>query len=296
MLSSALLAISLLSSPASAQDFHDNVIIVLDASGSMTEELSPGVDKMDGAVQAIKTVVGQLPESTRVGVVVFSASNVDDGWLFELQERDDAELFRRLDGVQPNGGTPLGHFLKFGGDRMLEVRQSEHGYGTYRLLVVTDGEASDNHKVDKFAPDIVNRGVGLDVIGVKMEREHTLKKVADSYRSADNPEQLVQAVREVLAEVPVTDDAAGAAVYAELDGLPDAFALALLESLSFSGNHPIGEKPPPPPPPPGSEPQPDADVPVDRAPPPPACDAGATGAGWLAIPIVGLFLRRRRRP
>jgi hypothetical protein len=148
-----------------------------------------------------------------------------------------------IDRPYPSGGTPLGEYTKVAADRLLRARDEQHGYGTYRLLVVTDGEATDARKLEKFVPDVVGRGITLDTIGVSMSGDHTLKRMATSYRSADDPESLTKAVQAVLAEVSAAGtDSAGNDAFADIDGLPHEFAMTLLESLSTSGNHPIGTK------------------------------------------------------
>ncbi len=241
-----LLLSALLASPAAAQQtFYDNVVIVLDASGSMDGMFTDGSQtKMDAAKQALAAVVKQLPETTHVGLLVFSAANQREDWVYPLGPLDQRELLSGVLPLRPDGDTPLGGYIKKGADRLLQARQEQHGYGTYRLLVVTDGEASDPDVMDRFTPEVVARGITLDVIGVDMLSDHTLERMAHSYRGADDPTALVKAVGEVFAEISFSaSDAAGGDAFQVLDGLPDEFAMALLDALSTSGNHPIGTRP-----------------------------------------------------
>ena len=76
--------------------------------------------------------------------------------------------------------------MKKGADTLLKARKSQYGYGSYRLLVVTDGEASDPGLVERFTPDIISRGIITDVIGVDMNKAHTLATKVHSYRSAND--------------------------------------------------------------------------------------------------------------
>ena len=253
---STLVLASALSGAAVAQeadDSHSAVVVILDGSGSMTE-LFHGVSRMDAAKTALKTVLKTLPADTELGLLVFaSVKNGQAGpWAYPLGARSDEVLMPAIDNVVPGGRTPLGEYIKYGADALLENRDRNLGYGTYRLLVVTDGQASDSSKMDLFAPEVVDRGIVLDVIGVDMKESHTLKKMATSYRAADRPEELVEAVREVLAEVSFGQDStADAEVFATLEGLPDSFAMATIESLTSGtqNNHPIGHVPEPPKPP-----------------------------------------------
>ena len=226
--------------PAQADEAFDNVVILLDTSCSMESPMHGGQSKMDAAKIALKKVLGKLPQSTRVGLLTFEGD-----WVIPLGPRDDMRMITAIERPYPSGGTPLGQYVKVGADRLLLEREKQHGYGSYRLLVVTDGEASDQRKLERFVPDVVNRGIVLDTIGVAMDSDHTLKKQSHTYRSADNPDSLIQAVEEVFAEVSFgSSDNAGADAFAEIDGLPDAFAMTLLQVLSTTYlNHPIGQQP-----------------------------------------------------
>ena len=228
-----------------ADDFHDNVVIVLDASGSMKDRMpQSGVTKIDAAKNALRTVLAQLPPSTHVGLLVFSARNVTNPWIYPLSPRNDTELNAAIARPEPYGNTPLGQYIKQGADRLLEERARQFGYGTYRLLVVTDGEAQDQDLVERYAPEVLARGITMDVIGVAMRQDHTLARKAHSYRRANDPAALQRAVAEVLAEVskPRTDTAQADA-FAELEPIPVELAAAAIQALSVSGNHPIGSTP-----------------------------------------------------
>lgn len=244
----ALLVAALLGfgiSPVYSQEFHDNVVIVLDASGSMREKMSgTAVSKMEAAKAALKEVLAQVPDSTHVGLLQFSAKDLRENWLYPLGPRDERALLQAIEQPQPGDATPLGAFIKTGADRLLEERAKQYGYGTYRLLIVTDGEASDKKLVNRHTPDVISRGIIMDVIGVDMRNEHTLAKQAHSYRRANDPASLRSAVAAVFAEVAQSgDDSVGDDAFETIAGLPTEVAAAALQTLSLSGNHPIGSKP-----------------------------------------------------
>lgn len=251
-----LLAGAFAAAGAGAQEVYvDNVVIVLDASGSMKEIMSgTSTRKMDAAKTAIKEVVRNTPSTTRIGLLVFGQQR---GWVYPLGPRSDDRLFRAIDGLAASGGTPLGEFIKQGADRLLEARRDQFGYGSYRLLIVTDGEASDQSLVDRYTPDVVSRGIVVDVIGVDMDRDHTLAKKVHSYRRANDPASLSRAIREVFAEVgSASDGMSDAAAFAELQGLPTEAAKAIISSLAATGNEPIGRVLPSPSPRPRTQPAP----------------------------------------
>jgi uncharacterized protein YegL len=230
----------------SAQDSVDNVVIVLDASGSMARPLpGAGTDKMTAAKAALKQVLKNVPQTTQIGLLVFSAKGTDTDWVYPLGPRDDVKLTQAIDRLMPGGGTPLGRYLKKGADRLLEARAKQFGYGTFRLIVVTDGEADDQKEVDRFTPEVIARGITVDVIGVAMSQRHTLATRVHSYRSANDPASLQRAVAEAFGEIGGRgNDAVTTETFAELKPIPAEAAQAMLQALSSSGNHPIGERPP----------------------------------------------------
>jgi hypothetical protein len=247
------LAILLAASMAHAQaTYTDNVVIVLDASGSMGEAMrdvsGKNVRKIDAAKAAIREAVKQLPAGTNIGLLVFSAKGVTDPWVYPLGPRDDARLLGALKGLEPGGGTPLGTYMKIGADRLLEERQKQRNYGNYRMLVVTDGEANEDRRpecmVDFVTPEMRTRGIRVDAIGVAMDSQHTLATKVNSYRNANNPAALAKAVHEVLAERLSTSDKDDEKIYRELAGFPDEVAVAMVQALSVMPNQPLGERPP----------------------------------------------------
>ncbi len=229
---------------AASEVYVDNVIIVLDASGSMKRPMrGTSTSKMSAAKDALKAVLKQLPPSTHVGLLVFSAAGGGPDWVYPLGARDDQRLMAAIDAPRPGGGTPLGRYMKIGADRLLKARDAQFGYGSYRLLVVTDGEADkmDRPKMESYTPDIVSRGITIDVIGVDMAGNHTLATKVHSYRSANDPASLQRAVREVFAEVEKSrDDSTGEDAFEVIAPLPEGMAQVILDALAVSGNEPIG--------------------------------------------------------
>lgn len=227
----------------SFEEYHDNVVIVLDASGSMNQRMrGSGVQKMEAAKAALKSVLRNVSETTHIGLLVFSAKNLRNDWVYPLGPRDEMRLLEAIDRPMPNSGTPLGKYIKMGADRLLEARAQQYGYGTYRLLIVTDGDANDPDLVDRYTPEVLARGIIVDVIGVDMKTDHTLASMAHSYRRANDPDSLEKAIREVFAEL--SSDAGDFSMEEAFDlvaPLPVECATAALQALSTSGNRPIGE-------------------------------------------------------
>jgi len=238
-----LLAVISFALPAFGQDvYHDNVVIVVDASSSMGRNMSgTREDKMDVAKQALKTVLKDIPDSTHVGIIAFGG--VKQPWVYSLGPKKMDQLNLAVDTIYASGGTPLGDYMKQGADALLRKRQQQLGYGSYRLLVVTDGEAGDGYLVESYVPDIISRGIVLDVIGVDMKSDHSLATRAHSYRRGNDPDALKKAIEEVFAEVNATSSDDLSSDFELLKPLDNELASVMIDSLLQSGNYPIGERP-----------------------------------------------------
>lgn len=230
--------------PSSAAWSRDNVVILLDASGSMNDMMSGSADsRMEVAKEALAKVVDRIAPNTNVGLLVFSDIPGSSGWLYDLAPLDRARLLEAIDRCQASGGTPLGEYVKIAADRLLEARQAQRGYGTFRLLVVTDGEATDPEVLRRYLPDVLARGVVVDCIGVDMQDDHALARQVRSYRRANDPAALEEAVAQSLGEVGAAGaDDASREQYELAAALNEEIAVAVLDSLTTPVNAPIGER------------------------------------------------------
>jgi hypothetical protein len=219
---------------------HDCVVIVFDDSGSMDEDFG-GQRRMEAAKRGLKVVLRSVPRDTWVGLFALNA-----GWQYDLGPLDQARLDAVIDRMETNGGTPLARSIKAGADRLMAEREKQFGYGSYRLLVVTDGQETENNEaIETYPPEVRARGLTLDVIGVGIGQEHSLRRQSHTYRSADNPRELERAIREVLAErVDQSDQTGGGDAFALVAGLDPGVAQQAIVALGKMPNHPIGEQPP----------------------------------------------------
>ena len=219
---------------------HDCVVIVFDDSGSMNEPFGGG-RRMDAAKRGLQVVLRGVPKTTWVGLLALNA-----GWQYQLGPNDATKMSAVIDRIDTSGGTPLARNIKIGADRLMAERQQQLGYGDYRLLVVTDGEEQENQElIEQYPPEVRARGLTLDVIGVGIGQNHALRKFAHTFRGADNPSQLEQALREVLAERVDPNDHGqdGTDAYALIAGLDPGVAQAMLVALGKLPNYQIGEQP-----------------------------------------------------
>jgi uncharacterized protein YegL len=222
------------------------VVVLLDDSGSMKTVMpdSGKQPRMSVAKSALTRVVSQLPEGTKFGLLLMNGARANQGWLVPLAPLDRASAIAKIEKVQAEGGTPLGQSMKTAMDELLALR-SKVPYGDYRLLVVTDGEATDRNVLEMYLPDMISRGVIVDVIGVDMRSEHSLAKRTHSYRKANDAASFEKALTEIFAESTSSgsnDD--GAADFDMIAGLPDEFATESLKALTMAQNGEIAQSKP----------------------------------------------------
>ncbi len=267
------------------------VVVVLDDSGSMGSTMrNRRSGKMQAAKQALQTVLADVPDEAEVGVLALNSMVNGSKWVAPLGPVDRTIIQRQIAGIRADGNTPLGAAMKAATDALLEKR-AQNVYGIYRLLIVTDGEATDQNLVEKYLPDIRARGVVTDVIGVDMKSDHSLATQVNTYRRADDPESLRQAIAQVFAETSDEDTDAGASDYDLLVGLDDDVASAAVTSLAKISNQPIGEanqqrsatsRPPP-----TTSPAPPT---IPRRAPTPQRPAERDGGSGLGAVCTGLFI------
>ncbi|MFT5126605.1 MAG: hypothetical protein ACI8W8_000200 [Rhodothermales bacterium] len=228
--------------PADAQ-LINNVVIIFDASGSMRGTMG-GATKMDAAKSAIRQVVDQIDlKTTHVGLLVFSAKNLGTKhWVYPLAAVNRAQFTAAVNKPEAFARTPLGRYLKIGADVLLAKRAAQAGYGSFRLLVVTDGQADDQPVLEKHVREVLARGLVVDVIGVGMRGDHMLATQSNSYRRANDEASLRAAVSQVFAEVSgKQDDRESQEAFELISWLEHEGALSLLEALNATANTPIGE-------------------------------------------------------
>jgi len=222
------------------------VVIVLDDSGSMREKMRTDEGKeprMKVAQRAIKKLVEQLPDNTQLGLLLMNGARREGGWLVPLSPLEKGKTIELIDRVKADGGTPLGHAMKTAMEQLLMARASRP-IGDYRLIVVTDGEATDANVLNRFLPEIVARGIVVDAIGVDMQSDHTLASKSHTYRRANDASSFESALIEIFAESNQSkNDDGSASDFDLIAGLPDEFASEALAVLSTMVNQPLEVEP-----------------------------------------------------
>ncbi len=239
-LAAALFALATLtSSAAAAPGLH--IVVILDNSGSMSERMPGGGTRMDAAKRSLQTVLDRTPADAQVGVLLLNPPRNGADWLLDLGPVDPAATRQVIERVMAGGPTPLGGAMKTATDALLAAREANR-YGDYKVLVVSDGEATDGNLVDRYLPEVQARGVLVDVIGVAMGQQHSLATRANTYRNATDPASLEQAISAVVLGESTSDadDGGDESDFEILAPLPAELAAASLTALTTPTNTPLG--------------------------------------------------------
>ncbi|TWT29729.1 vWA domain-containing protein [Blastopirellula retiformator] len=239
LLAAILTAGSLIQASAALAADNLNVVVILDNSGSMQEGMNSGGPRIAAAKTALQKVLDQTPDSAKVGVYLLNPGRKGN-WLIPLGPVDKSAINDAVSSLRADGGTPLGKSMKSAADALLKLRE-EQRYGDYKLLIVSDGEATDANLVERYLPEIQARGLLVDVIGVDMAREHSLATRTSTYRNASDPASLEQAISAVvLGESGADASDAGESDFELLASFPSEMAAESLNALTTLANDPVG--------------------------------------------------------
>jgi len=182
-----------------------NFYFVFDMSGSMEERCS-GKRKIDGAKEAVTRFMKNIPDDVNIGLMLFGTNEGDDyAEALPIASGNKDQFLEIINSLQPRGNTPLGEALLASVDKIVEQYKKQLGYGTYRIIIITDGEQT-GIALNQPCNYLARHGfIGLYSIGLCMESSHTLKKYSLSYRDANNYEELEKALVEATAESDVFD-------------------------------------------------------------------------------------------
>ena len=175
-----------------------NFYFVLDGSGSMRDACSGRQSrKIDQAKEAVAAFMAVVPTNANLGLIVFDARGSRE--VLPLGSNNRQLFLQAVAAIEADGGTPLNGSIIFGINRLVEQRAKQLNYGEFRMIVVTDGEASDG-PISKCGEHSRKTGIPIYTIGLCMSGGHALMNYSITYRDASNKAQLKAALEETVAE------------------------------------------------------------------------------------------------
>lgn len=224
----------------SVQARPPSLLIVMDASKSMSKPAGAGRSRLQAAKSALRTLVEGLPDGTRVGLRLYGhrvsgatrAEGCRDTELVApVGALDRGELVAQIDSYEAVGFTPIGRALR-------EAADDLPSDGPASIVLVSDG--GDNcappspcavaEQIARRGPDLSVQAVGFQVSGrARAQLRCIAERGRGVYRDAENADELAVALRALAARATRTFEPAGRRIF----GAPTAGAARPIGSGRF---------------------------------------------------------------
>jgi Ca-activated chloride channel family protein len=186
-----------------------NFYFIFDGSGSMSESLTKQckgdkrfASRLDGAKWAVEQFLPLVPPDVNLGLWVFDTNGNSER--VSLGPNSRAQFLVAVQRIRAGGRTPLTESIEQGVNQLVQQRDKQLGYGEFRLIVVTDGEAT-GRPLPQAVAYARERRIPIYTIGLCLSAEHELRKSSVSYRAADSIKALQHGLEETLAETNMFD-------------------------------------------------------------------------------------------
>ncbi|MEL7098834.1 MAG: vWA domain-containing protein [Pseudomonadota bacterium] len=166
--------------------------IVLDDSGSMGGQMEPA---KTAVIQALDAMAG----TDRVAVVALNAGVIQP---FTTVDEARVTLPSVLRPIRSDGGTPLTRSVQRAQTLLEEEAAAVRGFGTFRLIVTTDGQADDGAALDAAIERVAaTTPIQVTTIGIGISGSHVLRRNdIGSFVDVANVAALAEALQAAVAE------------------------------------------------------------------------------------------------
>ncbi len=172
-----------------------NILVVLDGSGSMAGQ------PMYEAKQALHAYVNGLHPDINLSFVVFVNDEIRTVVPFgSSASKNRREFLAQVEAVEAGGGTPLVEAIEEATTQLLTQCQRQLNYGDFRMVVVTDGDATGRKDYDTVCSRAASFGFPIYTIGFNLGDDHALRQWATSYETASNAQELARTLQNTAAE------------------------------------------------------------------------------------------------
>jgi hypothetical protein len=180
-----------------------NFYFIFDVSGSM-DDMCAGERKIDGAKKAINEFIKKVPDNVNIGLL-FLGVNKPESEIEEvvpLGQKNKSKFIEAIQKAQPQSRTPLGKATFFVMDKLIAQYKQQLGYGEYRMIVITDGLATDEAEYYKSMSELKRYPfIALYGVGLCIKENHVLKANSIKYTDAHDYDELGKALEETIAEL-----------------------------------------------------------------------------------------------
>ncbi|USQ75683.1 vWA domain-containing protein [Ornithinimicrobium cryptoxanthini] len=162
--------------PDTTASTDGQLLLVLDASGSMRDEDGAGTPKIEGARSALDAVINDLGDDQQVGLRLFASTEsesdtaaacADSELVVPVGTGNQAALSAAVQDYEPYGGeTPIGYALQ-------EAATDLGSDGQRSILLVSDGISTCDPDPCEVAEDLTQDGIELaiHVVGLDVDSE-----------------------------------------------------------------------------------------------------------------------------
>lgn len=210
-----------------------NVMILLDASGSMAEQIQ-GVRKIDIAKRTLEKVLRTIPPNARIGLRIYGHQSprykrdcFDTKLEVPLAFNNRQTIANRLQTIIPQGYTPLAYSLS-------QMKSDFSSEGKNCIICITDGVETCDGNPCAIADSLHRYGlkVVIHVIGFRVgeaDRDILMcipNRGGGHYFSADNVKELEEAMQKAM-EVSITPGLLKLE-FKEIENIEDAISASLV--------------------------------------------------------------------
>ncbi|MCP5081809.1 MAG: VWA domain-containing protein [Alphaproteobacteria bacterium] len=191
---------------ASVQAADENVMLVLDGSGSMWGRVD-GEPKIAIAKRVVSQVLGDLAGKVNMGVIAYGHRSKGDckdiQTLIPVGPVNAEDYMSVIGKVQPKGKTPITDAVRRGADE-LKYREEKA-----TIILVSDGLETCEADPCALARELEGQGIDftVHVVGFDLRKQDTTslqclaEETGGKYLPADSASELGSAIGEVVAEV-----------------------------------------------------------------------------------------------
>ncbi len=194
----------------SAQAAEENVMLVLDASGSMWGRVD-GEPKIGIAKRVVGQVLGDLAGKVNMGVMAYGHRSKGDckdiQTVIPLGPVNAKSYMAVIGTLQPKGKTPITDAVRLSAEE-LKYREEKA-----TIILVSDGLETCNADPCALARDLEGQGIDftVHVVGFDLSKQDTAslqclaEETGGKYLAADSANELGSAIGQVVAEVKEAD-------------------------------------------------------------------------------------------
>lgn len=179
------------------------LVIIVDDSSSMDSGGCAGDkgSRIKAANWALHEYLPNAPPEIYLGLYTFRK-----GFVVPFGTDNRQEILDVVDDLDAKSDTPLNRAIRDSADALGAQRARQLGYGRFGIIVISDGEATDGASDASDGIDYAqarerfNGELAIFTVGYCLPEDHALRNRSLVYRSADNPQGLLEALMEIKIE------------------------------------------------------------------------------------------------